>query len=175
MKLHGYASRFSKVTRLQRLRKLQRAMSEDSQRLQGLRSYEVTQNYDWRLSKVTSLQKLWGCAGLYQPKYQRCKVTKAGLPVWLIMPKLRGYESYGVTQCYIIHSLKSCEVTKVAKVTQGFPQIISDVIKVRRLQKFRCFRFFLLLKDYNVTEVMGLHTCTGLYHPHNRAFNFFLK
>ena len=59
----GFASRFLKVTGLQRLRRMRRAMLEDSQRLQGFRSCEVAQSYDWRFSKVAGLRRLRGAQG----------------------------------------------------------------------------------------------------------------
>ena len=38
-------------------------MPEDSQRLQGFRSCEVAQSYDWRFSKVAGLRRLRGALG----------------------------------------------------------------------------------------------------------------
>ena len=105
----GFASKFSKVTRLQRLRKLHIAMPEDSQRLQGFRSYtrlhgrlcqqifkgyrvaevaKVAQGYARRFSKVTRFQKLRGCAELWLEFLKGCRVAEVAGCAGLYHPHL---------------------------------------------------------------------------------------
>ena len=113
----GFASRFSKVTGLQRLRRLRRAMLEDFQRLQGFRSCEVAQSYDWSFSKVAGLRRLRGALGyiIHTSKVTRLQGLQ-GLRGSLSDKFQRYSPSFDIIIIIIILKvdIRGCEVARVS-------------------------------------------------------------